>query len=789
MAASLSLAGSEVTDAVRATGSEGDGRTSPDSSVGIYAQRTNLITNGGGESGTTAGWTATNGTLTVTTDDPAFGTYALRFTASAANASITNTTFSATPEQGQPYSALAWVDATADEAGKLAKLRIQAVGGATAQKVVAESSVALSEGRNELYVTGSVVEDDRTRLDVWLIFNDAESGDVFDVDGVSIVAGTVPSPAYDRAATVESGSPLVEYTFESNVDDWVGAGGTPTIAQTTSEAHTGSGSMSVTANHNVGARTNTLPSYTGGTVYIFQLRAKIEDGGAATATVRQEFLNNSNAVVQYQDVTIREDAWTLLELLFAPASDGDYNIGLRNLSGGALTYLVDRVRVDAQATDPRVKAAGRAQLTPDSSDITAAEGYWAVAFTPEWASVAPPSEAVVLGDWRDDTDNRLTLTHADGAFTFARVRAGTSSTATLTAGFAPRQTMVVVASRTASALALHAGGMDAAAELTDTFTRSDSTSLGSAETGQTWTNVGTKPLRIESNRLVHDTGGAGYAYTTLTGTPRRFGGVASFVNPGDSGAVLTLISSPESTLTFTTMVHVVVGHDVWYIQSTATGVVNLANLAQGQCAIPTDGTPHEVWVTINGDTLTLEIADQVVSTVTNSVISARSGSLVAWELLNTAGQADPRWDSVSAIVDVPSGICSANASATTAPTLAATSMDLGSQAGTSNHLGGRIHWAAVGAQAISTAQATALAAQGATEGDAYSFPAGTRVIWPAETTALDAPATITGGTGILPPGRATRFTPSPGSAGKRAIPLPGAAARSIVAPGTSGARR
>ena len=56
-ARTLTVSGNEITDAVRALGVQGDGRTAPDSSFGIWEATTNLCTNGGFETNTT-GWSA-----------------------------------------------------------------------------------------------------------------------------------------------------------------------------------------------------------------------------------------------------------------------------------------------------------------------------------------------------------------------------------------------------------------------------------------------------------------------------------------------------------------------------------------------------------------------------------------------------------------------------------------------------------------------------------------------------------------------------------------------------------
>ena len=69
----VNASGNEITDAVRAAGIQGDGR-SADSSFGVWEAATNLDTNGGFENGSAAGWSATGGSVTNSIEQAKFGT-------------------------------------------------------------------------------------------------------------------------------------------------------------------------------------------------------------------------------------------------------------------------------------------------------------------------------------------------------------------------------------------------------------------------------------------------------------------------------------------------------------------------------------------------------------------------------------------------------------------------------------------------------------------------------------------------------------------------------------------
>ncbi|MGZ8527385.1 MAG: SwmB domain-containing protein [Candidatus Limnocylindrales bacterium] len=78
----VNASGNEITDAVRAAGFQGDGR-SADSSFGIWEAATNLDTNGGFENGSTAGWSATGGSFANSIEQARFGTHSGKAVSSA----------------------------------------------------------------------------------------------------------------------------------------------------------------------------------------------------------------------------------------------------------------------------------------------------------------------------------------------------------------------------------------------------------------------------------------------------------------------------------------------------------------------------------------------------------------------------------------------------------------------------------------------------------------------------------------------------------------------------------
>jgi len=114
----VALSGREITDVTRTRSVDGDGRSAPDSSVGVWDSTTNTLTNGGFETNTT-GWSAYQGaTLSRDATAAKFGTASLKVITPGTHSnnegaqSPLGTGFSS----GQIVTGSAWVNATASAA-------------------------------------------------------------------------------------------------------------------------------------------------------------------------------------------------------------------------------------------------------------------------------------------------------------------------------------------------------------------------------------------------------------------------------------------------------------------------------------------------------------------------------------------------------------------------------------------------------------------------------------------------------------------------------------------------
>src|SRR5207249_2468814 len=113
----ITFSGSEITDTVRSTNTQGDGRATPDSSTGIWDGTTNTITNGGLETNAT-GWTAwygTTSTLSRDTSNAKFGSASLKLVSTGTDGGSTSNPpwigayISAALSTNAQYAASVWV--------------------------------------------------------------------------------------------------------------------------------------------------------------------------------------------------------------------------------------------------------------------------------------------------------------------------------------------------------------------------------------------------------------------------------------------------------------------------------------------------------------------------------------------------------------------------------------------------------------------------------------------------------------------------------------------------------
>lgn len=186
----LTLSGNEMTDASRTAAIQGDGRTPPDSSVGIWEATTNLITNGGFETGVT-NWTPVGATITSSTEQAKFGTKSGKLVAAGADGyaaafviGVAQTT----------YTESVWVYAPAGYVGKTVRLQMTEVGGAQAAGLMGFNDTALIAGWQRLALSASVAQPDRAYVAFYVNMHTAAANDTIYIDGMHVEQKAYTTP-------------------------------------------------------------------------------------------------------------------------------------------------------------------------------------------------------------------------------------------------------------------------------------------------------------------------------------------------------------------------------------------------------------------------------------------------------------------------------------------------------------------------------------------------------------------------------------------------------------------
>ena len=197
----LTLSGGVITDALRALGVQGDGRASPDSSMGIWEATTSLCTNGGFETNPT-GWGSTSqGVVARSIAAAKFGVASGSVTSTGAgnNRTITGGTNSLA---GSPLAQVArtfsiWVLGSGATIGKTCSFQVNETGGAFGDAFyggVAPASVVLSAVWQRVTLTGTTTKADRTLLYSFITVPSAGAGEVYYIDGFQVEQKPIATP-------------------------------------------------------------------------------------------------------------------------------------------------------------------------------------------------------------------------------------------------------------------------------------------------------------------------------------------------------------------------------------------------------------------------------------------------------------------------------------------------------------------------------------------------------------------------------------------------------------------
>jgi hypothetical protein len=265
---------------------------------------------------------------------------------------------------------------------------------------------------------------------------------------------------------------------------------------------------------------------------------------------------------------------------------------------------------------------------------------------------------------------------AGGAFTFATALR-TSAAYSVTVAAQPGGQTCVVSNGSGVMGDANVTGISIACSpvlvplLVDDFDRPDQQGLGTTPQGQVWrlTGQGYQLVAIQDGRYVGGLAGAinpdpnvSYAGFEMNGKPTRLGGRISFVPSGTGGPdapVVALISSSDSVTWLGRMVHLIASR--YGVGLTWWREYPNQNNPPAQCVGSTvfaaplaiDGTSYPLYMTLRGDTVTVDKPDGTQLICTDPNFSQLAGTVGVWELAyNRNASYVPRWDKVEAFMQL-----------------------------------------------------------------------------------------------------------------------------------------
>jgi YD repeat-containing protein len=224
----LTASGNEITDAGRTAANQGDGRTAPDSSFGVWQPATNLIPNGGIENGA-SGWSAISGaSITADSTIAKFGGQSLKVTATASGQGAG---VSAVVNASMTYSFSAWVycSSTCATAATHVQPQWAEYASGTLNNTKTGTIQTLTSGWNRLAFSATTAAGINT---VTASVKETSNAATIYLDGAQLEVGNVSTPYVNSNA---AGKNVVSNGgFEFDASGWSAIGG-GTISHSLSE--------------------------------------------------------------------------------------------------------------------------------------------------------------------------------------------------------------------------------------------------------------------------------------------------------------------------------------------------------------------------------------------------------------------------------------------------------------------------------------------------------------------------------------------------------------------------
>lgn len=755
------LAGDLITDQLRATGIEGDGRPVPDSSVGLYGARTNLIPNGGFEQDVRY-WAAAFGSIVRDTTRARFGAASARVTVTSSGQTVivrTNAAILGSPLTPGDRAYGISLYATGNVVGKSALVymtELDAAGNGVLMGAPVTTSVVLQAGWNDnLRLVAAVNNANSVQIQCGIQIAGLIVGDQLWIDGARCFDGRVVYPYIESSEVLVPFAPVpdlvVNGQFETDITGWVGS--STTVSWDAAHAKAGTHALKAVATANGAVFVQNTSFITGTPVPVSHYAAGLwyyAEGNVVGKTAQLSLTENGGASgpVTMQSVTIiLLPGWNYLLAHGTPAQSDRLQIrALVYLMGAVIgdTYWFDDVRAGSGYTVPTPttvsRVAGRIQLP--TTGLSGRQGWVALGLTPGWTGTLNsqhdrPSMPLVLWQWADDATHRLRMTF-DGAYATLE-RTNTAGSDLARAPWSPAldvpTTIVGQWDRDGVSVSVDGRPFVGAWEViaSDDFARANGP-LGTTPVGSLpWLTNGASMPRIVSGRYepaADPATGNGYAYLDFGEIPARAGGTVSYTGTG--GTPNTTMAFASALGSLSDLLHILLDPNQWihqYRNGLGSFVSGIGRLWESTL---NDGSTHDIAIAVDGDTLAVEMDGERYS-VKHESVARLASNVLFWEVnrAQVGGQIS-RWESIFA---QRYSVWAAGGGHV--PELAARLADVGSNGDGTGAENGDVRWVMTGAGFLDDADLVALHAA-TPDPDAGTVDGAARVklVWPAETVTL-----------------------------------------------------
>jgi hypothetical protein len=551
--------------------------------------------------------------------------------------------------------------------------------------------------------------------------------------------------------------------FEVNTSSWAIRSAGTTITWITGDKKFGVGAVQITTPGNAileGIITDYPSRFTVAPNTIYTLSAYVKAPLASvgeTIMLSWDEFTSGNSYITSKTAILYTLTGTWTRISFTATTEANAAFVLVSLntwiSAQALTFYADGIQMETNAplTPYTQMSRGDARIQFPSNLGSATQGWIATRVRLDWDNAEPPSNNPRLWQWQDDQNNRLELIHDGSQWKLRRISGGLTEEAEAVHVVANGDVVTSIGKWTANGPSISFNGNAFNSQvLYDDFNRANG-SLGIAHSGQPWVQVpaldmlpGTVIGSIVNHQIVAEDSGQEFtaAYNGIDlgsgKTPVSMRANFSFTT-GNAGGNVTLISNRQGLSHVSQItdgsIHIVFTDVNCIAGIFVGGELIILDVFPYKDSLTHDGTVYSASWTVDGNTLYIDIPDGTHQTVTDNRIPSLLGRYLTYENFWLAGQAQTRISGVSAVI--------VSDTATTGgghiPTLAASTIDIGSSGGTADWITGEVFWAAAGTGMLTSADAASIEVLGNTTPSLNTFSSESNVtfVWSADNTSIE----------------------------------------------------